>query len=1014
MNQRSQRYHIGDQIHLRSASSKIGFVIKGPRQYPGGDEYFLAINGGSGWYAEGDIELVSSKIMPRWENYDKFLRDLLLAKLSSPLSDSLYSYRASRTVYEPYQFRPALKFLLNPDQRILIADEVGLGKTIEACIIYLELKARLDISRILILCPSRLKTKWRDELRNRFEEEFTDLDAAGFNRLLADYRRTSGALSFRAIASFESLRRSEILDDMIESQLALDLLIVDEAHHMRNQETSTHQVGSILSDTADAVVFLTATPLHLGNEDLFHLLSILSPGDYNDPYIFSQLVYPNTHINRAAQLIAAGKVEETRHELLSLETTTLRDRFIGNPYYDSVMLQLVNDNALSNPHDRVLLQRQVLELNTLSSIFTRTRKREVSHAAVRAAYTINVILSPEEEAFYRGVLDNVRYELRSRGYSAISFALVMKERIAASCLAALRQSYEDAQQTHATANLQLEQGEFDLFDSDNNGDASTRQQSYLLQLSRKIGGQDSKYDLFLNILKEVLTEDSDTKVLVFSTFRRTLEYLQKRLLSDGFLAGVIHGNVKIIDRQAIIDDLRTNPHSRILLSSEVGAEGLDFQFCDVLINYDLPWNPMQVEQRIGRLDRFGQQHDRIRIYNFYLNNTIETRIFQRLYDRINIFQQSIGDLETILGEEIRELSRQVLQESLTPEEEEKLAEEAAVRIVKRQQAEEELEQHKHELLGQDVILNQQLNDTIETGRVIHPREVSALVATFIKQAFPQVELTCDHEEPTWTVTVSPQLAAFLHEHQSENRNRRLLCSERFREAITLNKQIAFTFDSEYARQRPLLEFVTYNHLLADAAKNFWIQSLAGDGIPALNGISIKGQAADVGRGYFFIYAIDEHSIQDKRTLHPVIVLEDGRIATHSARTLMGQLQRGAYPSAILVNESFLTQAEERASQWIAGRRDTIRRDAEQQILAVTTGRSVALQQSFKAKIGRIRETRAKVSDPRLHRLYDGQMRNLEAQLETRLAKLQEGQSISVSYDLISMGRIEITPLSNDA
>jgi SNF2 family DNA or RNA helicase len=161
----------------------------------------------------------------------------------------------------------------------------------------------------------------------------------------------------------------------------------------------------------------------------------------------------------------------------------------------------------------------------------------------------------------------------------------------------------------------------------------------------------------------------------------------------------------------------------------VDAEGIDFQFCDILVNYDLPWNPMQVEQPIGRLDCFGQEHERIRIYNLYIEDTIETRIFQRLYDRIRIFEQSIGEFEDILGEEISKLSRDVLQKNLTPAEQERLAEQAAARIIRARQEAEHLEREKDNLLGQDRIFDQEVIDTIESGHVISPEELQALVST---------------------------------------------------------------------------------------------------------------------------------------------------------------------------------------------------------------------------------------------------------------------------------------------
>ena len=152
------RFKVSDDVALVSDPSKNGTVIKGPRQYSNGLEYLVTIGGNKQWFNESALKPSMAGI-PHWGlSHAEFLRDLVLVKLSNRLTDTLYSYGTSRTRFVPYQFRPVLKFLKNPDQpRILIADEVGLGKTIEAAIIYFELKARMDISGVLVLCPSRLK-----------------------------------------------------------------------------------------------------------------------------------------------------------------------------------------------------------------------------------------------------------------------------------------------------------------------------------------------------------------------------------------------------------------------------------------------------------------------------------------------------------------------------------------------------------------------------------------------------------------------------------------------------------------------------------------------------------------------------------------------------------------------------------------------------------------------------------------------------------------------------------------
>jgi hypothetical protein len=225
--------------------------------------------------------------------------------------------------------------------------------------------------------------------------------------------------------------------------------------------------------------------------------------------------------------------------------------------------------------------------------------------------------------------------------------------------------------------------------------------------------------------------------------------------------------------------------------------------------------------------------------------------------------------------------------------------------------------------------------------------------------------------------------------------------------MNLHKQIALTFDSEYARQRPLLEFITYNHLLADAAKECWLNHERNKGTPALSGVVIHSVPEETGKGHFFIYAIDEQSVQQKRTLHPVVVLEDGWLAPVAAQTLLGQIQRGAAHVNVDLADEQLRNADEVASQWIAEQRDRIRLEAEQYSTALIKGRSAALKQSFDAKIKRLRETRSKVQDSRLLRLYDGQIRNLEAQCDEKLTKLEEGTSVSVSYDLVAIGRLQI-------
>lgn len=990
----------GSRVRLRSRAEATGRVIQS-RPYPGGYQYLALISGEENWYAGADLEAMPEREY-RWETSDAFLRDLLIAKLKYPVADSLYAYRASRTVFEAYQFRPALKFLRNPEQRLLIADEVGLGKTIEAAIIYLELKARMDIARVLVLCPARLKAKWISELRNRFDEKFEDLDVGSMRRLFEDYDRF-GQITFRGVASYETLRRDEIIQGLSERQFPLDLLIADEAHHMRNAETATYRLGTALADQADAVVFLTATPLHLGNQDLFHLLQLLLPAEYENLRWFEEQIRPNTYINQAVRALSGGNRQAALEALRRVESTLLSDRFVRNPYYTEIV------DTLSRPiverSTRVYLQRDLLELNTLANVFTRTRKREVANAAVRAAYSVDVQFTPSEMAFYQGILRHVRLQLRSSGSAVHSFAIISRERMAASCLAAMREMFEESTRLGSRTEAQLETP---LFDSDDNLDEMlTVSTAELRTLSRSIGAYDSKFELFKQTIEKALAEGEDSKALVFSFYRRTLAYLHRRLQDAGFTVDVIHGGVPISDRQAIIEQFRLDPKLRILLSSEVGAEGLDFQFCDVLVNYDLPWNPMQVEQRIGRLDRFGQKHKRIRIFNFFIADTVESRIFQRLYDRIEIFRSSIGDLEDILGAQIRDLSKRVMQTELTPEEETRLAEEAADRIIQRKRADEELEAVKDELMGQDAIFSQQVTDTIQSGRVVHSDEVRALVETFLKDCFDNIEFTRDADEPTYTLTVTPQMSAYLVDFMRRTPTRFYTSGYRFDEAMGRNKHVALTFDADFARERNLLEFVTHQHLLVVAALEYWSNKLADGSVPSTR-LEIDGQHGEHGEGHFFVYALDERGLTNRRTLYPIIVLDNGRFATETAKTLLHQLPEA---SRLKGDEedlgTSLQVSESDANTWMAEQRDQVSLQAHKRHQALLNIRETSITESYNAKIRRAEQMLMSVRDSRIQRLYEGQIRNLSAQREIKLAALREKDGVTVSHTLIAAGRIRL-------
>src|SRR5205085_1968217 len=160
------------------------------------------------------------------------------------------------------------------------------------------------------------------------------------------------------IASFESLRREEILQQLMEQPIPLDLLIVDEAHHMRNVDANTYRLGNTLVNGSDAVLFLTATPLNLRTDDLFNLVNMLAPDEFESRELFAEQVQPNRHVNRAMSLLAAGDTGAARAELQKVETTQFRARFVHNPFYKDILARLVASGNTPSREDAVVLQRE--------------------------------------------------------------------------------------------------------------------------------------------------------------------------------------------------------------------------------------------------------------------------------------------------------------------------------------------------------------------------------------------------------------------------------------------------------------------------------------------------------------------------------------------------------------------------------------------------------------------------------------------------------------------------------
>ena len=1018
----------GSLVSLRSTPNRVGVVVSDALWISDKPYYRVSFDPSSSavTYALDALQPVVDgsdplQLLARKEfaTPSEFSTFLIVKKLETPLSDNLYTFYNSRTQFEAYQFKPVLKFLNSVDQRLLIADEVGLGKTIEAGIILEELDARLKgLSRVLIVCPATLVQKWQGELRSRFSEEFRILRSADVAHFLDRYATYGDAEQLRGICSQETLRR--FTDDLNEHRVHFDLVVVDEAHHWRNPGTRLSELGEVLSEYSDSLLMLTATPLHLGSENLFNLFRIMLPQQFGDFGVFQNLIEPNQHINAASGLLSQPAA--ALKELKKVEGTSQKTRFLDNPYYRECIGLLSQGRELA-AKDVVHVKRRLVELNSLSHIFTRTKKRDVEvDFPVRQARTVNVEYSPEEMDFYNAVTDFVEKRFIADWDSAqgISFARIMPQRQVASCIPAMR-SYLKEQAT-AKSLLIPRDWEGDDIGERTNGRSKTGSSEQeaarrLLRAMDNLGDRDTKFTQFLDALRKLEVEFSEQgiapKVIVFSYFKRTLDYLNRRLADSGYAKQcvMIHGDINPKVRERTVERFRDKPEITILLSSEVGSEGLDFQFCNAMFNYDLPWNPMKVEQRIGRLDRYGQKSDKILIYNFSTKNTIDDIILERLYHRINIFEQYIGDLEEILGDQIADLTREMFNPRLNFQQKADRAEQTALAIENQIRGLEEFESQSSRFLGQDNFFDEEISAIKETKRFITSQEVQLLLTSFLRMVDTSTTLRSPRKsrENVYILRADEAFRRFFRAFSDGMNGREEVIRELEKEGGT-----PVTFEVEEASADRQLMFLTIHHPIVRSIVKYLS---AGDtGLKPTAALRIESPVTDPGDYLYFIYMLEEFSLKKTLKLVPLLVKLDDHNVVHVADALSDQFigltpgAEGLESSAEgLYHDEDVDQCATLADAYIA----MMKEDEEESLLksndALVNTRKEAINQSYSMKISRVQQTLnniladSKPADDRLVRMYRARIRNLEDQLRQDEQDLEEKRGVHVGFQLLASG-----------
>lgn len=758
---------------------------------------------------------------------------ITLARLSGKLANLIYSLNTTNTKFLPYQFKPVLQFVDSPSRGIVIADEVGLGKTIEAGLIWTELRARQDARRLLVVCPAMLREKWCAELANRFGVKAQVVDAAELLEYLSKVN-SDRTEEFALVASMQGLRPprdwnseespsksaaarlARFLREVGEEEPLLDLVVVDEAHYLRNADTQTHRFAALLRPVTDGLVLLSATPIQMKSTDLFNLLHLLDEDAFPVEWTYDLSVRANAPIVALRdRLKRDASVTQDDFRAALQDSINLR-WFEDSEQIDHLLKNLPSDEELHSVRARADYAELLDRLNPRAKVITRTLKRDVDELRVtREPRTLKVRMSTLERSFYEQVTEAVRRYCESSDVSE-GFLLTIPQRQMSSCMAAaclgwrrrLADQEEEVQET-------VTELEGDTVEQDFTPATAVRQRSgelleRLSEIARRCGDherladQDSKFSVLLDSLKGYWRENPGKKVVLFAFYRNTLYYLAQRLAEVGVRSVVLHGGM---NKGEILRSFEADESVQVLLSSEVASEGVDLQFSSLLVNYDLPWNPARIEQRIGRIDRIGQTEPKILIWNLVYEDTLDERVHERLLERLNVFRQALGSMEELLGVEVRKLTIDLLSHRLSLDAELRRIEDAAMALENQRRSEEQLNARASELLGHGDYIQNKAKAAMDLGRYIRGDDLYHFVKDYIESAFPGSRVVVDdgpmrkgHVELSTEARVA--FSAFLA-------NARLLG----RTSILDNRPRQLWFDNQLGHAGHRIEKVTQDHPL---------------------------------------------------------------------------------------------------------------------------------------------------------------------------------------------------------
>ncbi len=715
------------------------------------------------------------------------------------LYDPLLAMNTSKIDPLPHQIEAVYGYVLKlPKIRFLIADDPGAGKTIMAGLIIKELKLRNLIKRILIVAPGHLKDQWCRELKDRFKENFIPV-----NRSLIDslYGENIWQRENQLIASMDFVKQEDILPSI--SATHFDLIIVDEAHKMsayrygdKLERTERYRMGEILSKITEHLLFLTATP-HKGDPENFRLfIDLLEPG------FFATNQMLKDSIDNKENPLFIRRIKED-----------LKD-FEGKPLFLPRHVKTISFNLGTHSPEEKELYNELSKYveNQYNVALQKDGKRNVAFAIVilqrRFASSVYALMCSLERRKKR--LEELLNKVQNSKRESISLSDIDEiEDLSEE----ERWKEEELWETLSVAENREELQE------------EIRTLENLIEQAKRIIKEEKEYKLkelkkTLEELTNKFADPRDRKILIFTESKDTLDYLYKKVKEWGYSVNMIHGSMNLEERVKAESIFKNE--TDIMIATEAAGEGINLQFCHMMINYDIPWNPVRLEQRMGRIHRYGQQKE-VYIYNLVAEDTREGKVLKRLFDKLDEIRTALGSDKVfdVVGEVFsgRSLSQLLLEAAANSRSIDEILEELEIKV------DEEYISKVKENLGESLATRfidytriKEMNAQAREHRLI-----PEYTENYFKKAFTKAGGRFKERQD-----------GFLTIESIPSEIRRIAEDESFKKTYgeLLKSYKKATFDKDTAFRNPDVEFISFGHPLFEATM-MWVEQNLSDSL--LNG-----------------------------------------------------------------------------------------------------------------------------------------------------------------------------------